>query len=386
MTEDGPLSGAVVLEVGDGLPVAYAGRVLRSLGATVVKLESAARPDWLRAYGAGCGRHPFSCCWWHVNGAKHRAALAGDGAALVPALARLLAASEIALVGDGALSEQLEEALEAPDAAGASVVRIVPSVSLAREVVPAADESAGMPTGLRDAFGLEAPPEGLRLDIVEANAGAHAAATAALALARRIADPAPVRVDVGVYESAFSMIEIVAQTMLLSQRFDEGAPDMVGSPLAHPYYGNDGKALVINIYGRGVWERTCRAIGREDLIGDPRFEETFARYQFAQELRDLLDTFCGAYQRDEAVARLWAERIPSAPVLEPAELLRNEQVVARDVVQNCGIASPFVIDGARVGLEAAARAETEAVIRRLAGGWAAVNYVEQLDAVRIVVR
>ena len=47
MTEAGPFSGVVVLEVGDGLPVGYAGRVLRALGATVVKLEDAAEPDWL---------------------------------------------------------------------------------------------------------------------------------------------------------------------------------------------------------------------------------------------------------------------------------------------------------------------------------------------------
>ncbi|MCC7363824.1 MAG: CoA transferase [Dehalococcoidia bacterium] len=383
MTAHGPLSGVTVLEVGDGVPVGYAGRVLRSLGAHVLKLEDAAAPDWVRGYGSPFGGHRAAASWYHLNGAKHRAVLGGGPAA---ALARLMAASDLTLVGDGTLAHLIEPALALDGAGLPSVVRIVPAVTPPTGMMLRADESAGAATGLRDVYGMGRPPEGLRFDIAEVNAGAHAAAVGALALYRRTVTGEPVRVDVGVYEATFSMIEIAVQTLLLSQAFDSSSPDMVGSPLAAPYYCADGGAVVINIYGRGVWQRTCAAIGRPDLEDDPRFIETFARYEFGQELRDLLDAFCLAHPRDEAMRRLWGQRIPSAPVLEPAELVQNEQVASRGIVAGNRLASPYVINGERDPLEPVGAAQACALFETLCAGWATTDYREDLDAVHIAVR
>lgn len=379
----GLLAGVTVLEVGDGLPVGYAGRVMRCLGADVVKLEDAHEPDWLRTYGAGCDAHVGACSWWHVNGAKHRAALDAEAYSRAPALARLIGAANITLVGEGPLAASVEDALALPEAVNASVVRIVPTVDAVSLPSLAANESAGAATGLRDLYGAGHPPEGLRFDLAEVNAGAHAAATACLALARAHVDPEPIRIDVGVYESAFSIIEIAAQTLLLSQQFDSASPDMVGSPLADAYRCADGRAVVINIYGRGVWERTCAALERPDLADDARFTETFTRYQFAHELKELLDGFCARYARDDVIARLWAQRIPSAPVLEPAELRHNEQVVARGIITGCRIASPFLINGERDLLPPPSRGVMEAGVSRLAGAAFRTHYREDLDAVHI---
>jgi crotonobetainyl-CoA:carnitine CoA-transferase CaiB-like acyl-CoA transferase len=207
-----------------------------------------------------------------------------------------------------------------------------------------------------------------------------------MALARLQVDPSPIRVDVGLYESAFSVIEIAAQTVLLAQRFEAESPDMVGSPLAYPYHCSDGGALVINIYGRGVWERTCAAIGRADLTGDPRFIETFARYQFAQELRELLDNFCASHQRDEAIARLWAQRIPSAPILDVAELVKNEQVLARGIIHGSAVASPFLINGHRDPMASPSAPEMEAAVRAFCQDQFTVSYAEDRGEVRIVLR
>jgi formyl-CoA transferase len=369
--------------------VGYAGRVLRSLGATVVKVESASDLDPVRVYGASCGEHgDISCCYLHLNGSKCRAVLdrSSDGPG---ALAALLGAADLGIIGRGALADSLEAAIERDPARQASFVRIVPCVTPPTGIVVPADEAAGAATGLRDLYSLETPPEGLRLDIAEINAGAHAAATAGLALARRALGHAePTRIDVGIYESTFSMIEIAAQTLLLAQRFQADYPDIISSPLAQSYYCSDGGAVVINIYGHGVWERTCAAIGRPDLLHDPRFGETFTRYQHSDALYELLRDFCASLPRDEAIGRLWAQRIPSAPVLEPAELRSNAQLVARGVFPGDGrrVASCYVIDGQRDPLEPMESAGMAAAFDALAGDTFTASYAEEDHALRIALR
>lgn len=378
------LDGVVVLELGNGVPVGYAGRVLRSLGARVIKAEAADDLDSVRGYGASCSRHaPLACSYWHLHGAKTRVILDCEPAALPAVLADWMGAADITIAGSGPLGDAVEAAVALPAGADASVVRIVGSTTDVPGVVLRADESAGMATGLRDQYGMERPPEGLRFDISEVNTASKAAATAALALVRTDMSQ-PARVDIGVYEASFSMIEIAVQTTLLGELFEGGGVNIIGSPLANPHFCADGKAVLINIYGRGVWERTCRAIGRMDLVDDPRFVETFARWAYGMELRELLDAFCTAHDRETVIRRLWEERVPSAPVLDVAELLRDPQVQDRGIAREGGMGSCFVIDGERDPLLPATREEMTQALALL--GATTGEYEEGLHAVRVHIR
>ena len=56
MGESPALEGTTVLELTSGLAGAYCGRLLAMLGADVIKVESAARPDEARAAGTGVDR------------------------------------------------------------------------------------------------------------------------------------------------------------------------------------------------------------------------------------------------------------------------------------------------------------------------------------------
>lgn len=381
----GLLDGVVVLELGNGVPVGYAGRVLRSLGAAVVKVEAAEALDDVRTYGASCRRHaPLACSYWHLNGAKARIVLEGAGAERTALLARWMANADITIAGGGPLGIEVAAASALPVAANASFVRIVGATTEVPGVVLRPDESAGVAAGMRDIYGAPRPPDGLRFDLVEINAGVKAAATASLALVRSNADEGPARVDIGVYEAAFSAIEIAVQTTLLSQQFDAASPDMVGSPLAAPNVCADGGSVLINIYGRGVWERACRAMDRPDLDGDARFMDTFARYAFAPELREVLDNFCAKHDRDTVIARLWGERIPSAPILAVGELVQDPQVQARGIVRDGRVASCYLVEGDRDPLTPAG--EVEAVQALAHFGGPAGHWEEGLHAVRVAVR
>ena len=88
------LEGTTVLELSSGIPGAYCGRLLAMLGADVVKVESADRPDEARAAGtaATASSTPRSARWPSTSPTPAGAAL----------LERLVADADVVL-DDGAL-------------------------------------------------------------------------------------------------------------------------------------------------------------------------------------------------------------------------------------------------------------------------------------------
>jgi len=110
MTTAPALAGTTVLELTSGLPGSYCGRLLAMIGADVIKIESAARPDEARAAGTGLDRF--------LHAQKRSVELdvtTPDGATV---LDRLAAGADV-LLDDGALGrppgvrERYEELLAA---------------------------------------------------------------------------------------------------------------------------------------------------------------------------------------------------------------------------------------------------------------------------------
>src|SRR5205085_12086239 len=96
--------------------------------------------------------------------------------------------------------------------------------------------------------------------------------------------------------------------------------------------------------------------------------ETFAMYHNAEALRELLDGWCATLDRDDAIAALRAERIPSAPILAPAELPAEPQLSARGLFvqdEDPRVASCYVIDGQRNPLPHVSATETDALLAAL---------------------
>src|SRR5437870_5086546 len=109
------LEGVMVLEVGNGVPAGYCGRVLRSLGADVLKIEAADELDSVRGYGVSCPVHgPLACAYCHLNGAKSRLILSGGTAdEQVAFLRTLLPSVDAVVLGNGALATAVADAMSA---------------------------------------------------------------------------------------------------------------------------------------------------------------------------------------------------------------------------------------------------------------------------------
>ena len=105
------------------------------------------------------------------------------------------------------------------------------------------------------------------------------------------------------------------------------------NPLRNTYQTADGKwVFFMMLQTDRYWPAVCRAIGREDLEDDPRFDSHQKRVQKHREIIALLDDILATRTLDE-----WAERFEEyGLVWEPettiAEVVADPQVMANDFV------------------------------------------------------
>ena len=81
------------------------------------------------------------------------------------------------------------------------------------------------------------------------------------------------------------------------------------------------------------WAGMCRAIDRLDLIEDPRFKTSSDRFVNGEERKTITAEEIIKWSSDDILARLDAEGVPCAPLLNRMELMDHEQIIANDSIQ-----------------------------------------------------
>lgn len=101
------------------------------------------------------------------------------------------------------------------------------------------------------------------------------------------------------------------------------------NPLNNFFQTGDGRWFVtVPRQGSGDWPRLLRAVGRADLLEDPRFDSFRNRRANAAELIDLLDEALAAMDFDTATAALTREDLIWGPVLTVAQAQADPQARA----------------------------------------------------------
>jgi crotonobetainyl-CoA:carnitine CoA-transferase CaiB-like acyl-CoA transferase len=101
---------------------------------------------------------------------------------------------------------------------------------------------------------------------------------------------------------------------------------------ADSYRTKDGWIVVFTV-GGDMFARWARLMGREDLIGDPRFATDLSRADHREIICQAMQAWLRNRTSAEAVADLQAARIPAGPVMNPGEVLDDPQVKARELLK-----------------------------------------------------
>ena len=94
----------------------------------------------------------------------------------------------------------------------------------------------------------------------------------------------------------------------------------------------DGRYIGISASIQATAERLFRAIGREDVILDPRFRNNTDRVKNAAECEAPIVEFIAARTLEENMAAFAAAEVTAAPVYDIDQFLADPHVLAREIV------------------------------------------------------
>jgi len=101
------------------------------------------------------------------------------------------------------------------------------------------------------------------------------------------------------------------------------------TPTYRMYQAGDGEWFFLACGNQSFWARLCKALGREDWVGDPRFGSWLARRDNAEALTPLLEATFASRPRKEWLRILAEYDIPSAGTQTLKELMSDPAVVHR---------------------------------------------------------
>ncbi len=81
------------------------------------------------------------------------------------------------------------------------------------------------------------------------------------------------------------------------------------------------------------WRGMCNALDKPEWIDDERFNNTTVRFRNAELRKQLTAAELAKWDRNEILARLDSEGVPSAPLLTRLDLLEDEQIATNETIE-----------------------------------------------------
>ena len=114
---------------------------------------------------------------------------------------------------------------------------------------------------------------------------------------------------------------------------EEGDPSDGQMGLDLVFETKDSKYITAGAVTDKEWLGMCEALERKDLLNDPRFNTPRARFENKTERRLLIAEEIKKHNAEEILFKLHKNEVPSAPILTRTELLKNEQIVANEIIE-----------------------------------------------------
>ena len=84
---------------------------------------------------------------------------------------------------------------------------------------------------------------------------------------------------------------------------------------------------------REHWHRLLKVLGREELIGDPRYETPAGRGERAADVNEMVAAFTRRHDKHEAMRLIGAAGVPAGAVLDTMELINEPSFEQRGILQ-----------------------------------------------------
>jgi crotonobetainyl-CoA:carnitine CoA-transferase CaiB-like acyl-CoA transferase len=178
-------------------------------------------------------------------------------------------------------------------------------------------------------------PHPVGMAIADVNAGVHAFSSIGYALFNRERTGEGQWMDISMVDCLFHMHEVNLQVNQLTD--GEYVPERIGThhQLLCPcgvYKSPEGHIALLVVQPQ--WSNLCRAMDKPELESDPRFAESAPRAANQAELIPMIEQWMSGFADDASIlARLDEFRVPSGPVLNPADAIHHPYFLERGTVR-----------------------------------------------------
>jgi crotonobetainyl-CoA:carnitine CoA-transferase CaiB-like acyl-CoA transferase len=338
------LSGLRVLEIGHFVAAPFCTRLLGDLGADVIKIEPLAG-DPVRQWGEQVNGHSL---WWSQHGRNKRSvAIDLKSNAAIELVLGIASKCDVVvenfrpgqLAKLGLSDERLRE--RRPDL-------IICHISGYGQDGPYRDRAAFGVIG--EAIGglryltnhppgvTNLPPVRVGVSIGDSIAGLYSAFGIVAALWQRDGangDHLKRTIDVALTESVLSMMEgIIPEFGALGMiRQPTGGGIATAAP-SNAYPTADGEWILIAANSEPLFRRLATLMDQPELANDPRFVGNKARVENANALDQMIGAWSGKKNAIDLAEVLGAADIPNAKVYSAADIARDPQFRARNMIRN----------------------------------------------------
>ena len=330
------LSDVTVLELGSMLAGPFVGTLLADFGAQVIKAEKPGKPDALREWP------PHKCgtpLWWKSMARGKQLITLDISTAEGRAVAlELIAKSDIVIENfkPGTLERWgLDPAVLAKTRASTVWVRVsgYGQTGPYRHRGGYATIAEGF-SGLASFTGFaDRGPMVSAFPLGDYLAGVFGAFGAMVAVHESRRSGQGQVVDVTLYEPFLRIIELVVmrydQTGKLKPRLGNQMEEDVPRNV---YATADGGFITISCGSERIFENLLKAMGRLDLIGDPRFTGMSARVQNRDAIDDIVAAWMKGQRAEDALALLEKFDVVAGRVNDISDVLGDPHVAAREAI------------------------------------------------------
>jgi crotonobetainyl-CoA:carnitine CoA-transferase CaiB-like acyl-CoA transferase len=340
MSEDRPppLSGVLVLDFGQVYQGPYAGFLMAKAGADVIKIEPP-RGEPLRAREAVGGMASLPLAMLNSNKRAITLNLKSPrGVVLLKTLARKadvllenFAPGVMDRLGVGAAALMAENPRLIYASATGYGLSGPERDNLAMDITIQAASGAISVTGFPDGPPVKAGPA-----IADFISGTHLYGAIVTALFERERSGRGRLVEVAMIEAMFPTLASNLGMVFNNPERPLGRTGNRHGGLAVSPYNvypcKDGWfAIICN--NDSHWAALLHAMGRQDLAGDPRFSTNAARVRNMSETDAVVEGWAAAHTRAEIFAATERHKVPSAPVRDLHEVLANQHMQGRGMIE-----------------------------------------------------
>ena len=331
----GPLSGVTVIDLSRILAGPYCTMMLAELGARVIKVEPPTGGDDARAYG------PFiegrSMYFASVNRGKESIALDLKLDADRAIFEKLLSKADVIVENfrPGTMEklgygwEQLHP--KYPRLIYASASGFGHTGPNSKD--PAYDMVVQGMGGIMSVTGYpEVPPARVGMSIGDIGAGLYTAVAVNAALLHRFRTGESTKVDIAMFDCQIALLE----NAVMRYQVEREIPGPLGArhPTITPFQAfrtGDG-FLIIAAGNDGLWLKTCEALGRADMAGNPAYKTNALRLKSYEKIQDEIESVLKTNTTAHWIGVLGKAGVPCGPINNIEQALAHPQIAARNML------------------------------------------------------